>query len=183
MQVNGAGKQERQQRSQQASMQRNRLTSSCPAFYDGPSLRASHYMPKTTMRPSSWHIHSDNFGVWPYISSEYSREKEELAKQKRIAHALQMSEKDFIVPSSVLPVKGLCCFGNYEYDLNPYPVTASTSFCTGVHSACIHHVHSACIHHVQQWCAYQDVLPTITKQAASLFFTACKHCRPAECLV
>ena len=138
MQVNGAGKQERQQRSQQASMQRNRLTSSCPAFYDGPSLRASHYMPKTTMRPSSWHIHSDNFGVWPYISSEYSREKEELAKQKRLAHALQMSEKDFIVPSSVLPVKGLCCFGNYEYDLNPYPVTASTSFCTTVHSACIH---------------------------------------------
>ncbi|DBB12886.1 TPA: hypothetical protein ACH3X3_005647 [Trebouxia sp. C0006] len=116
------GKQERQQRSQQASIQHNRLTSSCPAFYDGPSLRASHYMPKGTMRPSSWHIHSDNFGVWPYISSEYSREKEELAKQKRIAHALQMSEKDFVVPSSVLPVKGLCCFGNYEYDLNPYPV-------------------------------------------------------------
>ena len=138
MQVNGAGKQERQRRSQQASIQRNRLTSSCPAFYDGPSLRASHYMPKTNMRPSSWHIHSDNFGVWPYISSEYSREKEELAKQKRIAHALQMSEKDFIVPSSVLPVKGLCCFGNYVYDLNPYPVIVSNSFCNSVYSACIH---------------------------------------------
>ena len=136
MQVNGAGKQERQQRSQQASIQHNRLTSSCPAFYDGPSLRASHYMPKGTMRPSSWHIHSNNFGVWPYISSEYSREKEELAKQKRIAHALQMSEKDFVVPSSVLPVKGLCCFGNYEYDLNPYPVTASISFFAYMHAPC-----------------------------------------------
>lgn len=80
-------------------------------------------MPKTIMRSSSWHIHSDNFGVWPYISSEYSREREELAKQKRVAHALQVSDKDFFVPNAALPVKGLCCFGNYDYDLNPYPVS------------------------------------------------------------
>ena len=74
------------------------------------------------MRPSSWHIHADNFGVWPYISSEYSCEKEELARQKRTAHALQVSDKDFIVPKPTLPVKGLCCFSRYQYDLTPYPV-------------------------------------------------------------
>lgn len=78
------------------------------------------------MRPSSWHIHLDNFGVWPYISSEYSREREELAKQKRVARALQVSDKDFFVPNAALPVKGLCCFGNYDYDLNPYPVSLSS---------------------------------------------------------
>ena len=78
------------------------------------------------MRPSSWHIHSDNFGVWPYISSEYSREREELAKQKRVAHSLQVSDKDFFVPNAALPVKGLCCFGNYDYDLNPYAVCLSS---------------------------------------------------------
>ena len=171
MQVNGAGKQERQQRSQQASFQLNRLTSSCPAFYDGPSLRASHYMPKGTMRPSSWHIHSDNFGVWPYITSEYSREKEELAKQKRIAHALQMSEKDFIVPSSVLPVKGLCCFGNYEYDLNPYPVTVSNSFCIGVHSACIH----ACTMFSNAVCIRMSSPPSQSRQLPCCS-SACQAC-------
>ena len=80
------------------------------------------------MRPSSWHIHSDNFGVWPYISSEYSRANEELAKQKRTAHALQLSDKDFIVPKAVLPVKGLSCFSQYDYDLSPYPVKHPPSY-------------------------------------------------------
>ena len=74
------------------------------------------------MRPSSWHIHSDNFGVWPYIASDYDLERKESARERRISHAKQMSEKDFIVPQGTLPIKGLCCFGQYEYDLGPYPV-------------------------------------------------------------
>ena len=115
------GKQERQRRAQQASV---RLTASCPAFSDSPSLRASHYMPSTTMRPSSWHIHSDKFGVWPYISSEYNRERVEASKQKRISQALWVSDKDFVIPNAALPVKGLCCFSHYDYDLSPYPVSS-----------------------------------------------------------
>lgn len=114
-----AGKQERQRRVQQGS---SWLTASCPAFSESPSLRASHYMPSTTMRPSSWHVHPENFGAWPYMSSEYSREKEELAKQRRLAEALRVSDHDFIVPNAVLPLKGLCCFSQYGYDLCPYPV-------------------------------------------------------------
>ena len=84
-------------------------------------------MPSTTMRPTSWHIHSDNFGVWPYISSEYSRERDEAAKQRRRAAALRVSDHDFIVPNTVLPVKGLCCFSQYDYDLCPYPVSSCCS--------------------------------------------------------
>ena len=74
------------------------------------------------MRPSSWHVHSDNFGAWPYISSEYDREKQEVARQRRHAEALRVSDHDFLVPKAVLPLKGLCCFTHYDYDLCPYPV-------------------------------------------------------------
>ena len=105
-----------------------RLTASCPAFTDSPSLRASHYIPSNTMRPSSWHIQSDNFGAWPYMSSEYSREKDEASRQRRIAQALQVSDKDFVIPSAALPIKGLCCFSHYDYDLSPYPVSSCSSF-------------------------------------------------------
>lgn len=117
-----AGKQDRQRRAQHGS---RKLTASCPAFTDSPSLRASHYMPNTIMCPTSWHIHSDNFGVWPYISSEYSRERDEAAKQRRRAAALRVSDHDFIVPNAVLPLKGLSCFSQYDYDLCPYPVSSS----------------------------------------------------------
>lgn len=79
------------------------------------------------MRPSSWHVHPDNFGVWPYMSSEYSRERDEAAKQRRRATALRVSDHDFIVPSAVLPVKGVCCFSQYDYDLCPYPVSTCSS--------------------------------------------------------
>lgn len=81
-------------------------------------------MPSTTMRPSSWHIHSDKFGVWPYIRSEYNRERVEASKQKRISQALWVSDKDFVIPNAALPVKGLCCFSHYDYDLSPYPVSS-----------------------------------------------------------
>ena len=124
--INFAGKQERLHKTQQASLH-NELTASCPAFSDSPSLRASHYMPRETMRPSSWHIHSDNFGIWPYHSSDYDLERKELAKEKRAAHAKQMSDNGFIVPHSILPIKGLCCFSHLEYDLGPYPVCYCSS--------------------------------------------------------
>lgn len=116
-----AGKQNRLQRAREADEQRQ-LTASCPAFADSPSLRASHYMPNRSMRPSSWHIHSDKFSVWPYISSDYDLERKVLAKEKRAAQAKQVSDKDFIVPQSILPLQGLCCFSQLEYDLGPYPV-------------------------------------------------------------
>lgn len=88
-----------------------------------PSLCASHYMPRAAMRPSSWHIHADMFGAWPYISSGYSRERELLAQQRKQSRELHRSEQDFIVPKAALPLKGQGCFNKLEYDLNPYPVS------------------------------------------------------------
>ena len=94
-----------------------------------PSLCASHYMPKASMRPSSWHIHSDTFGAWPYMSSEYSRERVLLAQQRKQSKELQVSEQDFIVPKTALPIRGQGCFSQLEYDLNPYPVSP---LCSGL---------------------------------------------------
>lgn len=125
-----AGKQEQQDKLCRARSQSAMSTASMPMLNGSPSLRATHYMPRGSMRPSSWHIHSDTFAAWPYMSSEYSRERVLCAEQRKQSQELQMCEQDFVVPKAALPLKGQGCFSQLEYDLNPYPVSLPTS-CTG----------------------------------------------------
>ena len=118
------GKQERQDRLSRSRSQ-PAMSASIPMLNGSPSLCASHYMPKASMRHSSWHTHSDTFGAWPYMSSEYSRERMLLAQQRKQSKELQMSEQDFVVPKTALPIRGQGCFSQLEYDLNPYPVSTT----------------------------------------------------------
>lgn len=118
-----AGKQERQHRHSR-SKSHSAVSASMPMLDGSPSLCASHYMPRASMRSSSWHTHSNTFGTWPYMSSEYSRERIQLAQQRKHAKELQVSEQEFIVPKAPLPLRGQCCFGRIEYDLNPYFVSS-----------------------------------------------------------
>ena len=93
-----------------------------------------------------------------------------------MSQTLWISDKDFVIPNAALPVKGLCCFSHYDYDLGPYPVS-SYAFDIWAVEASLNASPKTCLP------AYQSCVPVTAAtvappvvEAPTIIKPGCSHC-------